>query len=277
MFAVAARLGSFTRAADELSVTHGAVSKQIATLEESVGAQLFRRTGGSVVLTDEGRALRDAVVPAMRQLGLAFERFGRARTANHVVRVATVASFAAHVLIPALPRLKDLLPDIELDITTSDRPLDLTREAVDVAIRYSEAGPPGLVQSPLVPGLLVPVVHPDRRADLAALHRIQVFSNDEWANVVTDEDANDAWRRATALRLEHFVVAIEAVLAGIGFAFLPDILVRRFLATGRMSRLPIDNLPWPATFNLIHDATARSAPQVARFAEALATVLADEQ
>lgn len=268
-FTVAVRHGSFTRAADELAVTHGAVSKQIATLEDYIGMQLFERKTGGVTLTDEGRRLRDSVLPAMSQLENAFDHHQRHSTGSQILRVATVASFAAHVLMPVLAKLQTLLPGIELEITTSDRQLDLTREAVDVAIRCGLHSSIDMPSTPLLPGKLIAVVRADLLHKSSELRRIHVFAGDEWADV----NNSLAQRYTSVLHVEHFVVAIEAVLAGVGFAMLPDILVRELLRNGRLAELPIDHLDWPLTFNIICNPASRRQTDIENFSNALKSLL----
>lgn len=270
-FAAAAQAGSFTRAAKELSVTHSAVSKQIATLEDFIGAQLFERAAGGVILTDEGRGLRDAVMPAMHKLSSAFERYSRSAAGSKVLKVTTVASFAAHVLMPAMAELEKRLPGIDLQITTSDRALDLSREAVDVAIRCGPEGALGESSRPLKKGLLLPVVRADKLAEVGSLRRIHVFGGDEWAHV----DEAVATEPGAIFESEHFVVAIEGVLAGIGVALLPDMLVRRFIDDGRLVTLPIAPIPWPLTFNFVRNPSSRRSDDIDAFFDALRSIIGD--
>ena len=261
VFDACARHLSFSRAAEELAVTHGAVSKQIATLEDALGLQLFERTGGGVSLTDEGRLLRDGTAPAIAQLDATFSRLRRTRPGESRLRIATIASFAAHVLMPVWDTLRAALPGVDLDLMTSDRPLDLDREAADVAIRYGTGDWPGIDATPLVPGRLLGVRAPDSTSEQA----IQVFASNEWSLAAGET-------RETYLHTPHFVVAIEAARSGAGTALLPDVLVAPAIARGELVAVtePID---WPLTFHVIHAAGSRQQEIAERFIRALQSIL----
>ncbi|MEL7022647.1 MAG: LysR substrate-binding domain-containing protein [Pseudomonadota bacterium] len=263
-FEACARHLSFSRAADELSVTHSAVSKQVAALEDFIGEQLFDRSGSQVALTDEGRRLRDVVQPAFASLTQAFSQHRRSAPSNTVLRVATVASFAALVLMPMKPEFDRALPDLPLEISTSDRPLDLTKASVDFAIRYGGGNWPGLVSEPLVPGNLVGVVARARSADVRSMPTIQTFASNEW-----DRIAVAARPRGGPLLLEHFIVALSAVREGLGVALLPDILVQKFLTDGELVYAGFEDIPWHDTFHLAYDPGTRRLSDIHAFRDVL--------
>lgn len=264
VFEACARHLNFTRAAEELSVTHSAVSKQIAGLEDFVGEQLFDRSGSKIALTDEGRRLRDVVEPVMVQLDDAFSLHRRATPGSKVLRIATAASFAAQVLMPLHRELSRALPQVQLAITTSDRSLDLTREAVDVAIRYGRGDWPEARVSELIPGRLIGVVRTDLADSARQLPRIQAFADNEWATV------DDAVRPAgPVMHLTHFVVALEAAIEGVGAALLPDVLVRRALASGQLRTLDMAPVTWPNTFHVLHPLGSRRLADIDAFHAAL--------
>ncbi|MEM7764782.1 MAG: LysR substrate-binding domain-containing protein [Pseudomonadota bacterium] len=268
VFEVCARHLNFTRAAEELAVSHSAVSKQIAALEDFVGEQLFDRSGGRITLTKEGRGLREVIAPAFEQLQRAFDEHRRERPDSKVLRVATVASFAAHALVPAYAALTAALPDFAIEVSTSDRPLDLAREAVDVAIRYGRGDWADLETRALVPGRLSAVVHPDRVSDAATMPRLQTFALDEWRYVNAASVP-----RGDVIRFEHFVVTIQAARAGIGVALLPSILVQALLAEGQLAQPPIPDIDWPETFHIAMHPTSRRRKDVAAFADALSSLV----
>ncbi|MEM7613376.1 MAG: LysR substrate-binding domain-containing protein [Pseudomonadota bacterium] len=268
VFDACARHLNFTRAAEELSVSHSAVSKQIAVLEDFVGERLFDRSGGRVTLTEEGRRLRDVVSPAFSQLERAFIEHRRERPGSRVLRVATVASLAAHVLVPAYAALTSALPDLDLEIATSDRPLDLSREAVDLAIRFGRGSWPGLHATELAPGKLTAVVRPDLTSSYKSLPRLQTFAADEWSHVDRDLRPTGA-----VIGFEHFVVAIEAARTGTGVGLLPNILVRQLLHSEQLVDLPIADVDWPDTFYVVSHQSSRRQKDVAAFTAALQATL----
>lgn len=268
VFEACARHLNFTRAAEELAVSHSAVSKQIAALEDFVGEQLFDRSGGRITLTKEGRGLREVIAPAFEQLQRAFDEHRRERPDSKILRVATVASFAAHALVPAYTALTDALPDFRIEVSTSDRPLDLAREAVDVAIRYGQGNWADLLTRPLVPGRLTAIVHPDRVADVASMPRLRTFALDEWRYV--DESLRPT---GDEIRFEHFVVTIQAAIAGLGVALLPSILVQQSLADGQVARTTIPDIDWPETFHIAMHPTTRRRKDIDAFANALSSLV----
>jgi len=134
-FEAAARLGSFSRAGEELNVTAGAVSHQVKVLEDWIGRQLFRRRSNSVVLTDAARSLAPAINEALERLALGVEGL-RGTGGAMPLTVSAQPDFALKWLIPRLPRFAALYPATELRLVTAYRALDLVREDIDLAVRY---------------------------------------------------------------------------------------------------------------------------------------------
>ena len=266
VFEVAARRLSFARAAEELGVTHSAVSKQIALLESYIGAKLFERTASGVALTLEGRELTQSISPAFEALSESFLRFSRRAPRAKSFRLSTVASFAAQFLVPRLASFEAALPGVALEILTSDRVLDLTREEIDLSIRYGGGSWEGLIARPLDEGALVPVAAPklfaDCGGDLARLldtaPRIQVFLKNEWRNW---EEAGNPPPGETGqpLVLEHFLVAAQAVQVGRGIALLPELVVRDAIAAGALTQFAAP-VPWEQGFYAVHLPNAERRP-----------------
>ncbi len=270
-YEAAARHLNFSRAAEELGVTQGAISKQVILLEDYIGAKLFERLPGGLALTAEGNALRNTIAPAFELLGEAFDRFHRRPPRSNVCRISTLASFASQFLVPHLSYFEDQHPDIKLEILTSDRLVDLAREEVDLSVRYGPGGKGDLIEAPLVTGMLAAVSSPqllqraadanDLAAFLSSVRRIQVFSNNEWRKwmEVTGVDLSEARR---PFIIEDFIVAIEAVLAGQGVALLPEILVRKHLANGDMKLFCTTLIEWNQTYYTAHVPGAERRPVV---------------
>ena len=134
-FEAAARHLSFTKAAGELFLTQSAVSRQIHSLEQHLGVDLFRRRPRALLLTDEGQALYRAVTEAFAHLGEATGKLGSARQ-KAIVNVTTLVSFASLWLIPRLATFRAQHPEIDVRLSASNDILDLDRERFDLAIRY---------------------------------------------------------------------------------------------------------------------------------------------
>src|SRR5574340_211157 len=133
-FEAAARLLSFTRAADELALTQSAISRQIGTLERQVGKPLFVRGTRSLALTSAGVRLHAVVARVLADLDRCVDDL-RGVDRPPRVSLTTYASFASLWLVPRLASFQHANPRIEIRIDASDRPIDLEAEAIDVAIR----------------------------------------------------------------------------------------------------------------------------------------------
>ena len=174
VFEAAARLESFSAAADELSVTHGAVSRQVRQLEEWLGSELFERRGRRVALTTPGRTYLLEIAAALDLIALATHEQLRA-SRQQIIRVNAPTTFALRWLLPQLSGFQLANPAIEIRLTTSDEPIEKLREECDVAIRGSEQKAAGYVVSEFLAEVRLPVCspkvlkkHPIRKvADLA--------------------------------------------------------------------------------------------------------------
>lgn len=141
-FEAAARHLHMGRAADELGVTHGAVSKQIGHLEEQLGVALFRRNGNRLALTDQGARLLRAATDAFDQLGYAIARIEGDAIAGEL-RVAVPSALAEKWLIPRLARFTEAAPGLRLSLLSANSGDDVlgahgVNGGVDLAIRFGE-------------------------------------------------------------------------------------------------------------------------------------------
>ena len=134
-FEAAARLESFSRAAEELHLTHGAVSHQVRALEEHLGAELFARHGRRVALTPAGRAFAERVRAALAEIARAAEA-ARPRRQGSRLTVSVLPSFASRWLMPRLIRFMDAHPKMEVNVIASSSLADFAGEGIDVAIRF---------------------------------------------------------------------------------------------------------------------------------------------
>lgn len=137
-FAAVARHLNFRAAADELSLTQSAVSRQIQGLEEEVGVALFLRHTRAVELTSAGGQLLAALLPGLERIDSAVRQI-RQTAGRQSVAITTWASFASMWLIPRLEAFQREYPDIDIRIDTSDQHVDLDTADVDLALRYSYA------------------------------------------------------------------------------------------------------------------------------------------
>lgn len=244
-FEAAARCGSFKDAAEELGVTHGAISRQVHLLEEWLGAPvLFRRLARGVALTDEGEALLASVGGALDGIAAA-ARQHRERHGGKVVRplrVNALATFSLRWLLPRLTRFRDAHPDITVQLTTANEPVDALAEAYDVVIRGGPDTFHGFVSRLLVHERRLPVCSPSQLqrlplatvSDLAGHTLIHVSTMPRlWRDWLTTAGHADLAPAGT-LTLDHFYLAIQAAVDGLGVAMGPTALVGDDLAAGRL-------------------------------------------
>src|ERR1700686_3749847 len=142
-FEAAARSESFTRAAEELCVTQGAVSQQVKALEATLGGKLFSRERQRLVVTEAGRDYLAVVRDAFDQIAIGTDRIVR-RQRSGVLTVSVSSDFAAKWLVNRLGRFTDAHPDVDLRVSVADRQVDFAREDVDLAVRHGDGNWPGL-------------------------------------------------------------------------------------------------------------------------------------
>ncbi len=166
-FEAAARNRSFTRAAAELGVTQGAVSRHVRSLEDRLGFALFERAAGGLELSPSSRAYAAAVSDAFDRIARATE--GLLATQAHAVLVVRgYTTFLARWLIPRLPSFQLLHPDIDVRLVSASTAVDFDRDAVDVAIRYGNGRWRHCRADLLFQDELTPVCHPDYLARCGA-------------------------------------------------------------------------------------------------------------
>lgn len=280
-FEVASRHLSFSRAAEELGVTQGAISKHIIALEDFVGAQVFQRSPTGLSLTQEGYTLMEALRPAFAMMTDAFGHYNRKPPRSNKCRIATLASFAGQFLVPALPEFQAAHPDIEIEFITSTRLVDLTREEADLGVRYGLGQYEGLVSTRLVKGTLAPVCSPacfkshgsDPVRTITNMRRIQSAGYNEWRewsalHDIALTDLPPAWV------IEDFLVAIKAATLGQGVALLPRVLVQDELASGALVEFSPTRLEVEHTYHLAHTAASVRRPHVQCVADWLKSALA---
>jgi LysR family glycine cleavage system transcriptional activator len=243
VFEAAARCGSFKSAAAELSVTPGAVSRQIAALEAHLNARLFERRNREVRLTHAGEAYIEEIRPALARIQAASEKFAKPGV-RRVVRLDVTPTFALHWLIPRLPDFHARHPGIDVNLNTSMGPIKRTRE-FDWIVRRDPAHFQGLkgerfltersrlVASPAMTGTGRLKRFEDIE-DLAEQRLIVIKARpDLWPSWFAAQGlASD--RRANRLELDQTIFAIQAAMEGLGVAVLPEMFIAGLLKTGSL-------------------------------------------
>jgi LysR family glycine cleavage system transcriptional activator len=245
-FEAAARHMNFSRAADELSVTPGAVSQQIQNLEDYVGAPLFKRTPKGLLLTDAAQT----ALPALRE---AFDRLGEAASMltaavdGRRVTVSAAPSFAAKWLVPRLGRFEAAHPDVDVWLSAGIELVDFANGEVDIAIRYGSGRYPGLEVQRLMSETVIPVASPGLVAERALAtpedlaHHILLHDGSPDA----DESCPDwtMWLTARGIkgvdgargpRFNQSSLVIEAAMNGRGVALAKRALAQADIDAGRL-------------------------------------------
>lgn len=260
-FEVAARHMSFSRAASELNVTQGAISRQIKTLEDYLGISLFRRLPRSLELTDDGQHYLSTVHQAFEQLYRATEAVLDGRGAV-TLNANVLPTFAMRWLIPRLPRFAAANPTIEVRMVTSIKPANFRLDDNDVAIRvgpglpgpetHREQSPIDLQMTsdwvnvraiPLLPDELIVVCAPELRDGAVPIREPRDLKRHNLLHTASREKAWTYWLRLMGLEdvkmqsrnaYGHFFMTLQAATEGKGVAIVPRILAESELESGAL-------------------------------------------
>ena len=243
-FEAAARLHSVSQAAEELHVTHGAVSRQLRTLEEHLGLALFAREGRGLKLTDAGVRLRDVSSELFARLRSTCAELQQGQADAPFV-LACPGSLLARWFIPRLDRLNRELPELRLQLSASEGELDPRRPGVDATLWFAEPPWPADMQVyQLAVERIGPVLSP-RYARFAELHQAPpaALLGELLLHTSSRPQAWPSWASGNALDsgalrygqgFEHLYYLLEAAAAGLGVAIAPQQLVADDLAAGRL-------------------------------------------
>ena len=243
-FEATARLGSVSLAAKELHVTHGAVSRQLKSLEEQLGSALFVKDGRGLKLTDSGSRLQDASSEAFNRLRSAWAELQRGQAEAPFV-LACPGSLLARWFIPRLDRLQRDLPELRLQLSASEGDLDPRRADVDATLCFAEPPWPADMQViELAEERIGPVLSP-RYQGYGRLREAPASGllGEALLHTSSRPQAWPSWAAgqgldSRALRLgqgfEHLYYLLEAAAAGLGVAIAPQQLVADDLAAGRL-------------------------------------------
>lgn len=254
-FEAAARHMSFTRAADELSLTQSAVSKQVAQLESSLQHKLFRRVRRSLLLTPEGAIFLSEVRKVLAQLDMATQGIMTYSGNSEVLKVATLPSFGSRWVASKLPDFFAAHPTINLEFHDRVEDFDLEQQDIDIAFFYGHGSWPDLSCHKLFDEQMVAVASPA----LLAKHTIdtpEALAELPLLHLSTRPDAWHHWFAAQGIttdrsyhgnRFETFTMLVRTVMAGGGIALVPRFTVDEELDAGQLA------IAWPYPF---HSASA---------------------
>ena len=279
-FEAAARHLSFTKAAEELNVTPGAISHQVKALEEVIGQPLFHRRTRALLLTEAGQR----AVPALRE---GFDRLAEgavamaARVESGVLTISTSPTTAGRWLVPRLDSFYAAHPDIDIHLHASLDVVDFDRDNIDAAIRYGGGRYPGLHTTLLAEDVIAPVCspalldgpHPLRIPDDLRHHHLIHTVVEEFHGIYPTWDM---WLRAAGVsdidtrRGSRFMLSgltIQAAVRGQGVALGEQLIVGDDLAAGRLVK-PFDpalNIQSEFAYYFVCPVERRDDPQIAAF------------
>ncbi len=240
-FEAAGRHESFSRAADELGVSHSAISKHVRGLEDRLGVQLFRDASRGVVLTQNGAAYLAQLTPAFDTIAEATEAFDARPAGTVLVNSETV--FALKWLVPNLKRFTDAHPEITVELDATEVIVDIARYEADIAIRFFLAGAPDGVAELISDCAIYPYAAPSIANQIAAdpeklldYPLLRDRGGDPWARWFDEINRPDLAARVPQTRRLRAMLAIEAVIAEQGVLLSSADNVKHDEEAGRLTR-----------------------------------------
>ncbi len=241
-FETAARHQSFTRAAEELSLTQSAVCRKISALEDYLGVLLFNRVKKRVSLSGAGQIYARQVRENLKRIEHDTLSLMAHRSADRVLQLAVIPTFATRWLIPRLADFKAQCPEIVLDLTTRNEPFMFIDTPFDAAIHFGDPVWPGAITEYLFGEEMVPVCTRKLLCGKASVEPWEL----ENMPLLHQSSRPDAWRQwfevaglsnVNAMggsRYEVFAMLVEAAKAGLGVALMPRFFVLSEIASGEL-------------------------------------------
>lgn len=246
VFESAARHLSFSRAADELSLTQSAVSRQMRTLESLLRLKLFHRVRQRLVLTPAGAAYAPEVRAVLSRIEAATLELLSHQGHGGVLNLAILPTFGTRWLIPRMGSFARAHPHVTVNFSTRSTAFDFAADHLDAAIHFGDPGNwPGVVAHRLMGEEVVPICAPSLKKlrslkDLAGQtllqHATRPHAWQEWLIAAGARDVNPL----KGPRFEHFQMVIQAAVAGLGVAIMPRFLIEEELASGELV-IPFDH------------------------------------
>jgi LysR family glycine cleavage system transcriptional activator len=271
-FEAAARHQSFTRAADELCVTQGAVSHQVKALEAEFGLKLFNRERQGLVITEAGHDYLAVVRDAFDRIALGTDRLLQ-RLHSGVITNSTSPDFAAKWLVSRLGRFAEAYAEIELKVSATMHHVDFAREDVDLAIRHGAGNWVGLDAVNLCSEELFPVCSPallrSRRGihspeDVLQFPLLHLNDRRDWSRWLEAAGASGEGLLHGPI-LNHASLLIDAAIDGQGIALARTALAAADLINGRLVRLFQTALPLRNTYWIVCPKATSALPKIVAF------------
>jgi LysR family glycine cleavage system transcriptional activator len=254
-FECAARHGNFTRAAEELSLTQSAISRQIRDLELQTGLLLFERVRQRVILSEAGARFLPEVRRLVAQSEQLMIRAVAAADKDEALSVATLPTFGSRWLMPRLPRFLAERPSVALTIESRAEPFDFDEEGFDLAIHYGKPTWAKATSTFLCSEIVLPIASAGLARDLEAT-TVADLIRAPLLHLTTRPRLWQQWFDANGLstdrgfrgnRFDQFSMMIGAVQANMGVALLPSYLIEDDIRAGTL--VPVFDLPMSTEFS----------------------------
>jgi LysR family transcriptional regulator, glycine cleavage system transcriptional activator len=271
-FEAAARHESFTRAAEELCVTQGAVSHQVKALESELGVKLFNRERQRLVITDAGREYLTVLRDAFDRIAVGTERVIQ-RQSSGVLTISASPDFAAKWLVNRLGRFAEDHPSIDLRVSATLQHVDFAREDVDLAVRHGDGNWPGLDVIRLSTEHLFAVCSPklmagrsrlSKPADVLKFPLLHVDDRKDWTRWLEAAGVEGA-ELSHGPVLNRASMVIDAAIDGQGIALARTTLAATDLISGRLVRPFAEELRLSKTYWIICPKATTTLPKIVNF------------
>lgn len=277
-FESAGRHLSFSKAAEELSVTPGAISQQIRGLEDFLGIKLFKRRNRSIVLTDAGQIFLPILSEGFSSITEAVDAVRRSQ-GEEPLTITAPPSFTSKWLIPRLCKFQALHPEIDVRIDASSHLVDFVRDDIDVGIRFGDGEYPELESIFLFSFDLIPVCSPELLTDGKGLgdlsdirHHTLLHDDDrnidpswpDWAMWLATAGVDDI-DASRGIYFNQGEMIIEAAIEGQGIALVSSVMAAGEIESGRLVQPFETRLPVRLRFHLVTSAQKARNPKVAEF------------
>jgi len=280
--------GSFSAVARELGTGQPAISKQVAALEEYLGAQLLMRTSRSLSLTEAGRDFYESAVRLISDLEAAESRIGSGQASpSGVVRVSAAPAFSRLYVVPQLPAFRVRYPKVVVESLVSERTSNLVEEGIDLAIRNDALADSSLIARKIGESAVIAVASADYLERKGEPTRLSDLDGHDGV-IFVSQDGPRPWTFATRAGLISYQVAASfrsndgeqlraAVLASLGITQAPYWLFAADIRAGTVRRILRDHEPSKLPISAVRPASHRQPSKVAVFVDFLAELLVDEE
>lgn len=282
VFAKVVELGSFARAAERLDLSTSAASRQVADLEAHLDTRLLNRTTRKISLTESGRTYHERCLQLLADIDEAEQtaQAGRA-SARGTLRITCPVNFGLHHIAPLLGPFQKMHPDVRLDISLSDRMVDIVEEGFDLAIRIGESGSTSVIARKLGESQLIACAAPaylkkhgtPKTPEQLAGHNCMLYeylNPREWR--FTGRDGREHKVRVFGTTQTNNGDLLATVAAqGLGICCEPDFIVAAHLAAGRLKRILPDYEAPVTAIHAVYPSRRHLSAKVRAFVDFLAT------